>query len=314
MNVYMSVHANPINGVDPLGLMQPGWSAQEGRRREQDARTRSQIYRNEQQLKASGYNAKMGTIWTEDAQSYMSFKLTQVEQSLMNAGHNRSAVVAAAASGALMAGMSEALDPVELGSHLIPGGKAVKGAINAAEAAVDAARAADKVKDAARAVNKAADAAENGAVRVGNRAETVAGNAISVSVPRTLRLPTSPAVGAAEGPVWGGNFSGPLFPSETVLGGQPLVLRPLVHGNSAASTRMAYLYRLTDAESNFLKWGITQNMATRYPKWYMEDKFISEFARGTRADMLRMERGLVETQPGPLNFERWAGTRVGGQP
>jgi hypothetical protein len=87
-----------------------------------------------------------------------------------------------------------------------------------------------------------------------------------------------------------------------------------VHGNSLLSPRTAYLYRLTDAEGNFLKWGVSQNMTTRYPKWYMEDKFISEFARGSRADMIRLERGLVETQPGPLNFERWAGTRLGGQP
>ena len=46
----------------------------------------------------------------------------------------------------------------------------------------------------------------------------------------------------------------------------------------------------------------------------MIGKDIEEFARESRVDMIRMERGLVETQPGPLNFERWAGARMGGQP
>ena len=64
----------------------------------------------------------------------------------------------------------------------------------------------------------------------------------------------------------------------------------------------------------FLKWGVSQNMATRYSKAFMADKNIFEFAGGSRADMIRMERGLVETQPGPLNREPWAGARLGGQP
>jgi hypothetical protein len=88
-----------------------------------------------------------------------------------------------------------------------------------------------------------------------------------------------------------------------------------VHGNSLLSPRTAYLYRLTDAEGNFLKWGVTQNMATRYSKAFMEDKLMFKFAEGTRADMIRLERGLVETQGGPLNLEPWSPTRrLGGQP
>ena len=87
-----------------------------------------------------------------------------------------------------------------------------------------------------------------------------------------------------------------------------------IHGNSLASPRTAYLYRLEDAEGNFLKWGVTQDMAKRYPQSYMLGKRIEEVARGTRADIIRVERGLVETQPGPLNFERWAGSRLGEQP
>ena len=87
-----------------------------------------------------------------------------------------------------------------------------------------------------------------------------------------------------------------------------------IHGNSLSSPRTAYLYRLEDTEGNLLKWGVTQDMAKRYPKWYLEDKNMVEWARGSRADMIRVERGLVETQPGPLNFERWAGSRLGEQP
>ena len=88
----------------------------------------------------------------------------------------------------------------------------------------------------------------------------------------------------------------------------------LIHGNSLSSPRTAYLYRLEDAEGNLLKWGVTQDMAKRYPQSFMDDKLMQEVGRGTRADMIRLERGLVETQPGPLNFERWAGARLGEQP
>ncbi len=92
------------------------------------------------------------------------------------------------------------------------------------------------------------------------------------------------------------------------------LIREAIHGNSLLSPRTAYLYRLETQGGEFLKWGVTQNMATRYSQSFMRGKYISEFARGTRADMILMERGLVETQPGPLNFERWAGSRIGGQP
>jgi hypothetical protein len=85
----------------------------------------------------------------------------------------------------------------------------------------------------------------------------------------------------------------------------------LIHGNSAASPRKAYLYQLFDAAGTFLKWGITQDLAKRYPKAFMIGKRIVESASGTRAEMLKVERILVETQPGPLNLEKWAGARLG---
>lgn len=85
-----------------------------------------------------------------------------------------------------------------------------------------------------------------------------------------------------------------------------------VHGNSALSTRMAYLYRLDDAQGNLLKWGVTQDLVGRYPAEFLADKQMFPIAQGRRIDMLRLERDYVETYPGPLNRERWAGARIGG--
>lgn len=87
-----------------------------------------------------------------------------------------------------------------------------------------------------------------------------------------------------------------------------------VHGNSLASPRTAYLYRLEDASGNLLKWGVTQDMAKRYSRNFMLGKRIEEVARGSRVDMICIERGLIETQPGPLNLEPWAGSRLGELP
>lgn len=83
-----------------------------------------------------------------------------------------------------------------------------------------------------------------------------------------------------------------------------------VHGNSKLSSRTAYLYRLEDADGNFLKWGITQDLNSRYLQSFLLDKRLIEVGRGNRADILRWERELVETQPGPLTFEPWKGWRA----
>jgi len=83
-----------------------------------------------------------------------------------------------------------------------------------------------------------------------------------------------------------------------------------VHGNSLLSGRTTYLYRMEDAATgDFLKWGITQNMGARYSGTFMLDKQLFEVANGSRVDMLKLERSLVETQPGPLNLEPWAGRK-----
>jgi RHS repeat-associated protein len=84
-----------------------------------------------------------------------------------------------------------------------------------------------------------------------------------------------------------------------------------IHGNSARSPRTAYLYRLEDLDGNLLKYGITQNMGKRYSKTFMEDKRMFEVSRGSRRDMLTLERDYVERDPGSFNKEPWAGSRAG---
>ncbi|MCE9605450.1 MAG: hypothetical protein K8U03_11180 [Planctomycetia bacterium] len=69
-----------------------------------------------------------------------------------------------------------------------------------------------------------------------------------------------------------------------------------VHGNSTLSSRTAVLYRLEDPSGTLLKWGITQDMSKRYSNEFLLDKQMFRVAQGSRADMLRLERQLIETQ------------------
>ena len=84
---------------------------------------------------------------------------------------------------------------------------------------------------------------------------------------------------------------------------------PSPHGNSLASPRTTTLYRLDDAQGNLLKWGITSrtNPRARYPGWFLRNKQFTPIATGSRRDMARIERWMVEHHRGPLNRERWAG-------
>jgi hypothetical protein len=85
-----------------------------------------------------------------------------------------------------------------------------------------------------------------------------------------------------------------------------------VHGNSGLSSRPAILYELYLKDGTFLKYGISQNPATRYSNTFMADKEIFRVATGPRADMLALERQMVTQNPGPLNFEPWAVKARGG--
>lgn len=82
-----------------------------------------------------------------------------------------------------------------------------------------------------------------------------------------------------------------------------------VHGNSKDSDRLTRLYKLVDKDGNLLKWGITslEKIESRYRKSFLANKYIERVFVGTREAMMQLERRLVESNPGPLNRERWAG-------
>jgi RHS repeat-associated protein len=86
-----------------------------------------------------------------------------------------------------------------------------------------------------------------------------------------------------------------------------------INGNSKLSTRTAHLYGLYEEAGEFLKWGVTQDMSKRYTKSFVKGKYMDEVMSGSRAEMLKVERNMVEINPGPLNREPWAGKRKVGQ-
>jgi len=79
-----------------------------------------------------------------------------------------------------------------------------------------------------------------------------------------------------------------------------------VHGNSRASLRKAYLY-IRRIDGDFEKWGVTDNPRGRYSGPFMRGRKLEVVLEGNRSDMLDIERALVALDPGPANFERWAG-------
>lgn len=82
------------------------------------------------------------------------------------------------------------------------------------------------------------------------------------------------------------------------------------HGNSRSSEAVTHLYRLEDANGNLLKWGITSNLGSRYSLGFLSDKQLLPMTSGTRDHILNLERWIVERDPGPLNFEPWAGVKA----
>jgi RHS repeat-associated protein len=80
-----------------------------------------------------------------------------------------------------------------------------------------------------------------------------------------------------------------------------------LHGNSRLSDAPTSLYRLEDLNGNYLKTGITSNPGGRYTQDFMSDKFMNIINVGSRSNMMDLERFIVEFDPGPLNFEPWAG-------
>lgn len=80
-----------------------------------------------------------------------------------------------------------------------------------------------------------------------------------------------------------------------------------VHGNSRQSDQLTSLYQLYDMDGTYLKTGITADPTGRYPASFMEDHYMDIINTGSRSNMLDLERMIVEVDPGPLNFEPWAG-------
>jgi hypothetical protein len=88
----------------------------------------------------------------------------------------------------------------------------------------------------------------------------------------------------------------------------------VVHGNSRLSPRTTHLYRLSDENGSYLKTGITSNPGGRYSQKFLIDKRLDFLTSGSRSEMLNLERFIVERDPGPWNFERWAGDFSGDVP
>lgn len=80
------------------------------------------------------------------------------------------------------------------------------------------------------------------------------------------------------------------------------------NGNIAGN-QPATLYERYDADGIFQKHGVSQDPSKRYTDKELGEGFLIEKQTGPRKEMLKAERELVETNPGPLNKEPWAGKR-----
>jgi hypothetical protein len=91
-------------------------------------------------------------------------------------------------------------------------------------------------------------------------------------------------------------------------GGATARSNKIAHGN-VAGDQPATLYERYDSDGNFLKHGISQDPGRRYTQAELDGGYLIETRTGPRREILRLERELVETNPGPLNREPWAGRR-----
>jgi RHS repeat-associated protein len=83
--------------------------------------------------------------------------------------------------------------------------------------------------------------------------------------------------------------------------------RPGKPNGNKAGNQPAELYMRFDKEGVFQKWGISQDAGKRYSPKLLGDDVIKVVDRGPRIEMLKKERQHVETNPGPMNREPWAG-------
>ena len=81
------------------------------------------------------------------------------------------------------------------------------------------------------------------------------------------------------------------------------------HGNSKNNSKCTSLYKLTNEDGSFSKWGITseENPLSRYSSTELGTRKMTVVATGSRVQMLVLERLLVESHGGPENKESWKG-------
>lgn len=92
----------------------------------------------------------------------------------------------------------------------------------------------------------------------------------------------------------------------------PKVKEP--HGNRV-DDRPATRYEKVDGDGKLLKHGVTKHADPnkRYTKEQIGKGRVDPVERGPRKEMIKKERDLVETNPGPENREPWAGKRKAPQ-
>ncbi len=88
----------------------------------------------------------------------------------------------------------------------------------------------------------------------------------------------------------------------------PKPVKP-IHGNTAGD-QYAELYKRVGKNGKLKKWGVSQDSSKRYTDKQLGNDRLIILDSGKRRDMLKVERELVESAPGPLNREPWRGSRV----
>ena len=73
------------------------------------------------------------------------------------------------------------------------------------------------------------------------------------------------------------------------------------------------MYEKYDKDGTFLKHGVTkhEDPVKRYTAKQIEGGTVVRTDCGSRCEMIKKERDLVECRPGPENHEPWAGKRLG---
>jgi len=122
-------------------------------------------------------------------------------------------------------------------------------------------------------------------------------------VPQTRKPPTGPKSAATAKPAVDAGT-----PAKPKASEAPKVKEP---NRNRVDDRPATLYEKVDKDGNLRKHGVThhENPRKRYTEKQIGDGKVIRQERGPRKEMIKKERELVETNPGPENREPWAGKR-----